>query len=73
MAEAPKEIYEDDEKFVETLTEGDGRAIPDQRDKYSGTYSLRVTPDQKFNAKLPTLGVKIRENPGPGSIAIRFA
>jgi len=74
VAEPPKEIYEDDEKFVAMLTEGGGRAIPDQRDKYSGTYALRVTPDQKFNAKLPNLGVKIRENPGPGEYRyIRFA
>ena len=73
-AEPPKEIFEDDEKFAALLTEGEGRAIPDQRDKYSGTYSLRVTPDQKFNANLPNLGVKIRENPGPGEYRyIRFA
>jgi hypothetical protein len=73
-AEPPKEIFEDDEKFVALLTEGNGRAIPDQRDKYSGKYSLRVTPDQKFNPSLPNLGVKIRENPGPGEFRyIRFA
>ncbi|MCI0359660.1 MAG: hypothetical protein L0211_14380 [Planctomycetaceae bacterium] len=73
-AEQPKEIFEDDEKFVALLTEGDGRAIPDQRDKYSGTYSLRVTPGQRFNASLPSLGVNIRENPGPGEYRyIRFA
>ncbi len=73
-AEQPKEIFEDDEKFVALLTEGSGRAVPEQRDKYSGTYSLRVTPDQRFNASLPMLGVKIRENPGPGEYRyIRFA
>jgi hypothetical protein len=73
-AEQPKEIFEDDEKFVALLTEGDGRAIPDQRDKYSGTYSLRVTPGQRFNTSLPMLGVNIRENPGPGEYRyIRFA
>jgi len=73
-AEPPKEIFEDDEKFVALLTEGDGRAIPDQRDKYNGTYSLRVTPGQRFSASLPMLGVNIRENPGPGEYRyIRFA
>lgn len=66
IAEQPKEVFEDDEGFTTLLTEGNGRAIPDQRDQYSGTYSMRVTPDQKFNANLPNLGVKIRENPGPG-------
>lgn len=73
-AEPPKEIFEDDEKFAALLTEGGGRAIPDQRDKYSGTYSLRVAQDQKFNPNLPNLGVKIRENPGPGEYRyLRFA
>jgi hypothetical protein len=73
-AEQPREIFEDDEKFVALLTEGDGRAIPDQRDKYSGTYSLRVTPGQRFSTSLPMLGVLIRENPGPGEFRyIRFA
>ena len=74
VAEQPKEVFEDDEKFIGLLTEGEGRAIPEMRDKYSGTYSLRVTPDGRSNAKLPNLGVKIRENPGPGEFRfIRFA
>jgi hypothetical protein len=73
-AEMPKEVFEDDEKFIAMLNEGNGRAIPDQRQKYSGTYALRVTPDQKLNANLPNLGVKIRENPGPGEYRyLRFA
>jgi hypothetical protein len=74
VTEQPKEVFEDDEKFIAMLTEGGGRAIPDQRDQFSGKYSLRVTPDQKFNPKLPNLGVKIRENPGPGEFRyLRFA
>jgi hypothetical protein len=56
------------------LTEGEGRAIPEMRDKYSGASSLRVAAGQKFNTALPNLGVKIRENPGPGEYRyIRFA
>jgi hypothetical protein len=74
QAEPPLVIFEDDESFIGLLTEGNGRAIPEQRDKYSGKYCLRVTPDQKLNAALPMLGVKIRENPGPGEYRyIRFA
>ncbi len=68
--EQPKEVFEDDEKFIAMLTEGNGRAIPDQRQAFSGKYAIRVTPDQKFNTKLPNLGVKIRENPGPGRISL---
>jgi hypothetical protein len=64
--EQPKEVFEDDEKFIAMLNEGNGRAIPDQRQAYTGKYAMRVTPDQRFNTKLPNLGVKIRENPGPG-------
>lgn len=72
--EPPKEVFEDDEKFIALLGEGNGRAIPDQRQAYSGKYAMRVTPDQKFNAKLPNLAVKIRENPGPGEYRyLRFA
>jgi hypothetical protein len=72
--EPPKVIFEDEEKFAEMLVEGTGRAIPDQRDKYSGTYSLRVTPDQKSNPQLAGLTVKIREHPGPGEYRyLRFA
>ncbi len=72
--EQPKEVFEDDENFITMLSEGNGRAIPDQRQAYSGKYGLRVTPDQKFNPKLPNLGVKIRENPGPGEYRyIQFA
>jgi hypothetical protein len=73
-AEPPLTIFEDDESFIGLLTEGSGRAIPEQRDKYSGKYCLRVTPDQRLNPALPMLGVKIRENPGPGEYRyIRFA
>jgi len=73
-AEQPLEVFEDDEKFIALLTEGGGRAIPENRDKYSGQTCLRVNGDQKFNAKLPGLSVKVRENPGPGEVRyIRFA
>lgn len=65
--EKPKEVFEDDEQFITLLNEGNGRAISDQRQAYSGKYSLRVTPDQRFNTKLPNLGVKIRDNSGAGT------
>jgi hypothetical protein len=72
--EPPRELFEDDEAFAGLLTEGNGRAIPDQREAYRGKYALRVTPDQRFRANLPSLGVKIRENPGPGEYRyLRFA
>jgi hypothetical protein len=73
-AEQPKEIFEDDEKFVALLTEGGGVATIEPADKASGKASVKVTPDQKFNANLPGLQVKIRENPAAGEFRyIRFA
>jgi hypothetical protein len=73
-AEKPLEVFEDDEKFVALLTEGGGRAVPENRDKYRGSVCLRVNGDQKFNPKLPMLGMNVRENPGPGEVRyIRFA
>lgn len=73
-AEWPVEVFEDDEKFIALLTEGGGRAIPENRDKFSGQTCLRVNGDQKFAKKLPQLGLKVRENPGPGEVRyIRFA
>ena len=73
-AEQPKEIFEDDEKFVALLTEGGGVATIEPADKISGKVSIKVTPDQKFNPNLPGLKVMIRENPAPGEYRyIRFA
>ena len=73
-AEQPKEIFDEDEKFVALLTEGSGQATIEPSQKSTGKVSLKVTPDQKFNAALPTLNVKIRENPAPGEYRyIRFA
>jgi hypothetical protein len=70
----PLTIFEDDENFAALLTEGNGRIIPDQREAYRGKYGLRVTPEQRFAANLPMLGVKIREHPGPGEYRyLRFA
>lgn len=73
-AEPPKEIFEDDEKFVALLTEGGGQASIETADKHSGKASIKVTPDQKLNPNLPGLQVKIREKPAAGEYRyIRFA
>ncbi|MDX1946935.1 MAG: hypothetical protein SFU86_16150 [Pirellulaceae bacterium] len=73
-SEMPKEIYEDDEAFIALLTEGAARAVPDQRETHSGKYALRIVGDERRAATLPGLGVKIRENPGPGEYRyLRFA
>jgi hypothetical protein len=69
----PLAVFEDQPEFVASLTEGGGQATLDAEQKFSGAASVKVTPDQKFNAALPGLGMKIRENPGPGEFRyLRF-
>jgi hypothetical protein len=70
----PLAIFEDQPDFVAKLDQGAGKASLVTDDKFSGTSAVKVTPDQRFNPALPGLGMKIRENPGPGEFRyIRFA
>ncbi len=67
-------LFEDESAFLSLLNEGGGKAALETTDRYSGAASMQVTPDQKFRAKLPGLGVKIAENPGEGEFRfLRFA
>jgi hypothetical protein len=67
-------LFEDESSFLTLLTEGGGQASLESADRYSGQAALKITPDQKFRAKLPGLGVKIVENPGEGEFRyLRFA
>ena len=65
-AEPPLAVFEDQAEFVAALNEGDGAATLLADDKFSGAASVKVTPGQRFNPMLPGLGLKIRQNPGPG-------
>jgi len=72
-AEKPREVFEDDEKFLASLNQGGGKITADG-EKHSGAVALRVTPDQKSNPKMPGVEFKIREVPGPGEYRyLRFA
>ncbi|MGE0607199.1 MAG: hypothetical protein AB7O62_08915 [Pirellulales bacterium] len=67
-------VFEDDAWFAAALNEGDGQATLERIDRLTGTAALRVTQAQKFRANLPSLGVKIAENPGEGEFRyLRFA
>jgi hypothetical protein len=71
--EKPAEIFEDDEKFLAALNQGNGQLTANP-EKFAGKIALRVTPDQKFNPKLPGVEFKIRETPGPGEYRyLRYA
>ncbi|HVU87822.1 MAG TPA: hypothetical protein VHD36_10915 [Pirellulales bacterium] len=67
-------IFEDEPHFVTLLNEGGGAANLESTDRYSGPAALRVTPDQKFRAKLPGLSIKIAEHPAEGEYRyLRYA
>ncbi|HEY2840632.1 MAG TPA: hypothetical protein VGJ26_15860 [Pirellulales bacterium] len=67
-------LFEDESHFANLLNEGGGKLTLETTDRYSGSTALRVTPDQKFRAKMPGLGVKIAENPGEGEYRyLRYA
>lgn len=72
--EKPLLVFEDQAGFVDNLNEGSGTASLDTSDKFTGTSSVKVTPDQRFNERLPGLNVRIRENPGQGEFRfVQFA
>jgi hypothetical protein len=72
--EPPLRIFEDEEEFATSLNQGGGQIRLEGGEKYSGSSSVRVTPDQRFNPALSSLGVKIRKDPGPGEYRyVRFA
>jgi len=68
------EAFEDDARFVGELAEGAGTISLETSDKFSGTASLRVTPDDRGNANLPDWNVPIRGEPHLGEYRfVRFA
>ena len=74
QVEPPLRVFEDEEEFATSLNQGGGQARLENGEKYAGNASVRVTPDQRFNPSLPTLGVKIRKDPGAGEYRyLRFA
>jgi hypothetical protein len=74
VIEPPLRIFEDEEEFANSLNQGSGQIRLEGGEKYSGSSSVRVTPDQRFNPALSNLGVKIRKDPGPGEYRyVRFA
>lgn len=74
IPQKPLAIFEDDDRIVAILNEGGGRATIETSDRYSGAKSVKITPDQRFNERLPGLGVRIRQDPRPGEYRyLRFA
>ena len=67
-------LFDDDLGFAALLVEGEGSATFERADRYRGAVSLRVTPPQRYSAKIPGWQFRVREKPDPGEYRyIRFA
>ena len=67
-------LFEDDRRFAECLSEGDGTATIRTDDRFSGEASLAVTPPQRWSLSIPGWKYRIVEVPGPGEFRyLRFA
>ena len=68
------EAFDDDPEFVAELADGTGTGQLEKTDKFTGSASLRVTPDDKNNPAMPGWVLPIRSDPNPGEYRfVRFA
>ncbi|HEY2250559.1 MAG TPA: NPCBM/NEW2 domain-containing protein, partial [Planctomycetaceae bacterium] len=68
------EGFEDDPAFVDAVNQGTGQGALDMTEKYAGTGSLFVTPQDRNNPSLPGWNLAIRAEPHPGEFRyLRFA
>ncbi len=67
-------LFDDDPNFAAKLNEGEGTATIVTDDPYRGVAALRITPPQKFSAKIDGWNFRIREKPAEGEFRfLRFA
>ena len=67
-------LFDEDPAFVDQLTDGEGTARIDREDPSRGAAALRISPPQKFSAKIEGWRFVIRERPEPGEFRyLRFA
>jgi hypothetical protein len=67
-------IFDEEEAFIDALSEGEADLQIDQKDAEHGSVSLRVHGRDRENAAVPRMALPIRENPGPGEYRfLRFA
>ena len=59
-------LFDDDPAFINLLVEGGGTARIATQSKYYGSSALRVTPPQRYSARIKGWNFHIREKPGPG-------
>jgi putative membrane-bound dehydrogenase-like protein len=59
-------LFDGDKALVRALNEGEGRAELSTVESFAGKASLRVSPPQRFSARIPGWNYRIVEKPGPG-------
>lgn len=59
-------LFDENPGFVELLDEGEGTASIVTEEAHSGDMALKITPLQRFSARIPGWSFRIRENPKPG-------
>jgi hypothetical protein len=72
------ELFEDDDTpFIQHLTQGNetgSTASREEKERFSGLASVRITPQQRYNPNIPGWNHQIVEKPGPGQYRyLRFA
>lgn len=67
-------LLDDNVSLAEALDHGEGTAVFVSTDRHGGQLALRVTPPQRYSARIHGWSFRIREEPGPGEYRyIRFA
>lgn len=70
----PLALFEDQQSILAALAQGNGQAVLDAQDNFSGTRALKVTPQVRMGPAIPGWEFRIRENPGPDEYRyVRFA
>ena len=63
---AMQTLFDENPQFARQLIDGGGTASIETGDKHRGLISLKITPLQKFSARIPGWSFRIRKNPAPG-------
>ncbi len=67
-------LIDEDPGLANSLNQGAGTAVFVDTDRERGQIALRITPPQRFSARIAGWEYRIRENPGPGEFRyLRFA
>jgi putative heme-binding domain-containing protein len=67
-------LFDGEPGLLKALDEGAGKAVLTKEEAFAGKAALRVSPPQRFSAKIPGWSYRIVAKPGPGEYRyLRFA